>query len=1131
MKLAWSRFFWLVQTSAVIAAFLAPFIISTHATAAIVESSVDFDHNATGFPLNGRHQLLTCESCHLNGVFKGLPKQCSGCHDGSFARGKHPAHVQTVEQCDVCHTPRGFGLSAIMDHTTTTALCITCHNGTQSTGKSVGHIPSTNNCGACHVTVAWSPVSTVDHEELNDAQCRTCHNGRDARGKSPGHIPVLEDRCDACHNTVSFRPVVGVDHSIVVGSCGVSGCHTKPAIHLATTNRCEACHLVAAWSPWLLGVVDNDANREQTHREILGGTCNECHGGNPVPVASIVGVAAVGQPADHIPTSASCDLCHTITAWTPSTFTHAVIDTSRCVTCHLNSSPSTIRATSKPATHIDSTVECGSCHISTGPGLSAWFRPNIRMDHSQTNLATQRCDSCHTPGRFTAKGLNHVPTTEDCGLCHSTAKWVPAAVDHTNIVDNCISCHNGTDASGQAGKHLQGLTTSTVCQACHNKFPRVWGDTLAFDHTQTPITTCQTCHNGTLARGKIQTHATTSDLCASCHVNTQWKPVTQVDHAQATGPCLQCHNGAVANADGKPTTHPTTSDLCGSCHVAETPWTPVINLDHAQATGPCLQCHNGAVANADAKPAAHPTTTDLCGSCHVADTPWLPIAKVDHTQATGPCVQCHDGTVANARAKSLGHPSTTNVCEGCHNSTAWKPLLAKIDHTQVTGLCGECHNGVIATGKNQGHIVTTIDCDLCHTTTAWKPAAIDHTPITANCISCHNGVDASGKGGKHSTGLNTSNLCENCHNKFPQRWIDVRTVDHAQVIGTCVSCHNGVLAEGKGGKHLIGLITTDDCGACHDTAPAAFRPIRTFDHNQGNPAGTCVSCHNGTLGAPKSATHPPTSDNCTACHSQITWNPVLRVDHNEVRGASCADAACHLNDLPATHIPIATPFLCDACHMVAPATWLQIRIVDHTQVLGACVTCHNGVQAAGKSGAHNLGMVTSDACEFCHNIPPLTFNPAKRPFDHSQTTAACVSCHNNTLFVGKGPSHLTTTDDCAGCHNTVAWAQATTNHQFVLGTCESCHNGSTAGAAKPASHCTYPATQDCNTCHLIPPSSWANTIADCPAVATPPPAPAPAPPGGGGGGAPAPAPAPPAPAPAPAPGHGGGGHGGGTGGM
>ena len=42
--------------------------------------TVPFDHLTTGFELDGVHRDLPCESCHLNAVFRGTPRDCATCH-------------------------------------------------------------------------------------------------------------------------------------------------------------------------------------------------------------------------------------------------------------------------------------------------------------------------------------------------------------------------------------------------------------------------------------------------------------------------------------------------------------------------------------------------------------------------------------------------------------------------------------------------------------------------------------------------------------------------------------------------------------------------------------------------------------------------------------------------------------------------------------------------------------------------------------------------------------------------------------------------------------------------------------------------------------------------------------------
>jgi hypothetical protein len=63
-----------------------------------------FDHLSTSFPLTGAHVSVDCESCHVRGRFKGTPRTCAACHNGTTASGKSVNHAPTTARCDSCHT-------------------------------------------------------------------------------------------------------------------------------------------------------------------------------------------------------------------------------------------------------------------------------------------------------------------------------------------------------------------------------------------------------------------------------------------------------------------------------------------------------------------------------------------------------------------------------------------------------------------------------------------------------------------------------------------------------------------------------------------------------------------------------------------------------------------------------------------------------------------------------------------------------------------------------------------------------------------------------------------------------------------------------------------------------------------
>ena len=108
-------------------------------------TNTPFDHLATGFPLTGAHFTVDCASCHVNGRFRGTPRQCAGCHNGTIAAGKPAQHVRTTNVCEGCHVPVAWR-ELHYDHTQANGPCALCHNGTIARGKPATHLTTNAPC-------------------------------------------------------------------------------------------------------------------------------------------------------------------------------------------------------------------------------------------------------------------------------------------------------------------------------------------------------------------------------------------------------------------------------------------------------------------------------------------------------------------------------------------------------------------------------------------------------------------------------------------------------------------------------------------------------------------------------------------------------------------------------------------------------------------------------------------------------------------------------------------------------------------------------------------------------------------------------------------------------------------------
>ena len=240
------------------------------------KNRTDFDHLKTGFPLDGVHARQKCEDCHVQGIFKGTPTQCSGCHTAGsrIASTSKPAnHVPTALPCSDCHTSSASWIGARFSHMgVSPGTCTSCH-GVTASGKPNKHIATTAQCDVCHRTSAWIPA-TFSHASVTPGTCTSCH-GVTASGKPNGHIATTA-QCDACHRTTAWIPASFSHANVTPGTC--TSCHGvtasgKPNGHFITSRSCDACHSTNAWAPTLRYTHTSPAYAQHN----AGVTCINCH--------------------------------------------------------------------------------------------------------------------------------------------------------------------------------------------------------------------------------------------------------------------------------------------------------------------------------------------------------------------------------------------------------------------------------------------------------------------------------------------------------------------------------------------------------------------------------------------------------------------------------------------------------------------------------------------------------------------------------------------------------------------------------------------------------------------------------------------------------------------------------------
>jgi len=250
-----------------------------------IKNSGNFNHAATGFPLKGRHQSVSCTSCHKNG-YSGTLKhsRCADCHT-DYHR-KQFVSGSLVPDCSECHTEQGFSptLFTIERHNRTPFVlgrahqatpCFECHKKDErwefrQIGKSCNdchqdihaavldakYYPD-KQCTACHKETQWSDIN-FEHSltgyrlegKHGKQSCRACHINTDQQGNRIEQFSQLSSDCLECHREV---------HNRQFGTQGTS---------------CLRCHDYFDWKAGLFNHALTAFPLDGKHRDVA---CAKCH--------------------------------------------------------------------------------------------------------------------------------------------------------------------------------------------------------------------------------------------------------------------------------------------------------------------------------------------------------------------------------------------------------------------------------------------------------------------------------------------------------------------------------------------------------------------------------------------------------------------------------------------------------------------------------------------------------------------------------------------------------------------------------------------------------------------------------------------------------------------------------------
>lgn len=403
-----------------------------------------FEHQLTGFELQGKHAEIKCLDCHKSeliqsGISKkkeghtwlGLDTGCLSCHTDF--------HQNTLSNnCLSCHNQEAFRPAPKFEHASTdfplvgkhqTVDCEKCHLTEQRNGEKFQQFEgvSFTSCTDCHEDV---------HRNRFGNDCRKCHN--------ENSFNSVEGLSDFNHEPTGF-PLRGMHRAVQCNKCHTSGNYTKNLQY----QRCTDCH--------------SDYHENQFAENGISPDCSECHTVNGFFHTSF-GIEEHNRrnfALDGAHLATPCLSCHKKNPQEKWDFDNMG---NQCVDCHKNIHENYMN------TKYLADKGCENCH-----SVSIWNE--IRFDHSQTDFQLQgkhtgvSCRECHfIPSPENRLKQQFTWASQSCTNCH---KDIHNGQFKNEGKTDCLRCHVFNHWNPEKFNHntarfpLDGKHKALECNQCH----------------------------------------------------------------------------------------------------------------------------------------------------------------------------------------------------------------------------------------------------------------------------------------------------------------------------------------------------------------------------------------------------------------------------------------------------------------------------------------------------------------------------------------------------------------------------------------------------------------------------------------------------------------------------------------
>ncbi len=433
----------------------------------------NFNHNNTGYELEGKHKYTDCRECHKSSnisdskikkrykTYLGLQSKCTSCHADY--------HQETLSQtCTKCHTMNDFKKASNFDHNKTKYPLKGAHTRV--------------DCKECHAITTRNNKEFQVFADVKHANCTNCHKDQ--------HNGQFGTNCTKCHNNeswTSFSSGIGFNHDET--RFPLKGKHVSVA--------CDKCHKNGDFSQKIKFTNCSDCHIDYHDGELKLASetvtdCKRCHSVEYAFTYSSFSIKDHEKskfPLKDAHVATPCFSCHKTTKDKRWNFK---FNTQKCVECHVDIHKNIISEKFYPD------QKCQSCH-----NENAWS--DVKFDHSTTN--------------FKLSGKHQTVSCRECHFEKNSSNNNLIKQVFVGLNKECVSCH--TNSHGNQFE-INGVTD---CKSCH-KSDLDW-KIFNFDHENTNFSlsgahekvSCSECHKPTIqSDGKtIVLYKIKKYKCIDCH--------------------------------------------------------------------------------------------------------------------------------------------------------------------------------------------------------------------------------------------------------------------------------------------------------------------------------------------------------------------------------------------------------------------------------------------------------------------------------------------------------------------------------------------------------------------------------------------------------------------------------------